>query len=311
MPTRSVALVPRLALLAALAVSCAADPPPPAPPPTITLPPPPPPSPTPAPVALVSPAPEAPLELPGVDTRALDVRERGQWLALVREMLSPCPSVAVPVGQCVAEHRACPACVPAATWLAHAVHEGLAPEQLRARYLAHFDPAGVKALPLEGSPVEGAPDAPVTIVEFVDLECPHCRVGAAMAHDVVAAHPGKVRLVYKAFPLKSHPHAEAAARAAFAADRQGKFWEMAHLLFEGQDHLEARDLEAAARALKLDVARWRADMASPAAAQRVAADRQLGDDLQLKGTPTFYVDGRELDEDDTLEDRVRQELGAP
>ncbi|MGD0525876.1 MAG: thioredoxin domain-containing protein [Polyangiaceae bacterium] len=311
MPTRSVALVPLVASLAVLSASCAAEPPPPAPPPTVTLPPAVPPPPTPAPVTLAAPASEPAPELPGVDTRALDARERAQWATLVREMLSPCPSVAVPVGQCVAEHRACPACVPAATWLAHAVHEGLAPEQLRTRYLAHFDPAGVKTLPLEGSPAKGASDAPVTIVEFVDLECPHCRIGAAMANDVVAAHPGKVRLVYKAFPLKSHPHAEPAARAAFAADAQGKFWEMAHLLFEGQEHLEARDLEAAARALKLDLPRWRAAMASPAVAQRVAADRQLGDDLNLKGTPTFYVDGRELDEDDTLEDRVRQELGAP
>jgi protein-disulfide isomerase len=262
-------------------------------------------------VVLVPSPPEPPTELPGVDTRALDAREHGEWASLVRELMAPCPAVAVPVAECLEERRDCAACAPAARWVARAVHEGLASDPIRARYRSRFDPAGVRTIPLDGSPAKGPPDARVTVVEFVDLECPHCRVGAKLADDVVAAHPGKVRLVFKAFPLSSHVHSEAAARAAFAAGAQGKFWEMAHLLLEGQDHLEARDLEGYARSLKLDLPRWRADLASPAAAQRVAADHKLGEDLQLKGTPTFYVDGRELEEDDVLEDRVREELGGP
>ncbi len=305
MSTRSHALVLLLA-----SAACASEPPPPATPPTVTLPPTPG-SPAPPPIALVPVPPEASPDLPGVDTRALDPRERGEWAALVRELGSPCPAVAVPVAQCVEEKRDCPACVAAASWVAHAVHEGVPSEQIRARYLSRFDPAGVKPLPLDGSPSKGAPDARVTVVEFVDLECPHCRIGARMADEVLAAHPGKVRIVFKAFPLASHPHAEAAARAAFAAKAQGKFWEMAHLLLEGQEHLEPRDIEGYARSLKLDMGRWRADMGSPAVAQRVADDRKLGDDLKLKGTPTFYVDGRELSEDDTIEARVREDLGAP
>jgi protein-disulfide isomerase len=296
--------------LALVLASCAAQPAPPAPPPTVTLPPAQP-LPSPAPAALVPAAPEPASELAGVDTRALDARERAEWSTLVHELLSPCPAVAVPLAQCVAEHRDCRACTPAAAWVARAVHEGLPQEQLRARYLARFDPAAVKTLPLDGSPFRGPADAPVTVFEFVDLECPHCRIGARMADELIAAHPGKVRLVFKSYPLSSHPHAEAAARAAFAAGNQGKFWEMAHALLEGQEHLEPRDLEGYARSLKLDLARWRADLASPAVTQRAAADRQLGNDVQLKYTPLFYVDGRELGEDETLEDRVREELGGP
>jgi protein-disulfide isomerase len=307
MPLRPLAAVLLAAPLVASFASCHADPAPVAPPAVVTLPPPS--VATAMPLVVVAPSPPPPArDLPGVDTHGLDARERAEWADLVRELMAPCLSVAVPVGQCVEEHRDCRACAPAAEWVAHAVHEGLAPEQIRARYLSRFDPVGVKSLPLGGSPSRGPADAPVTVVEFVDLECPHCREGSRQLDAAFDAHPGKVRIVFKSFALSAHPHAEAAARAAFAAGRQGKFWEMEHLLLEGQEHLEPRDIEGYARSLKLDLARWRADMASPAVAQRVAGDRQLGDDLKLRGTPTFYVDGREVAEDDTLEDRIRQEL---
>jgi protein-disulfide isomerase len=307
MRLRSLASMVLPGVLVVALAACPAEPPPAAAPVTVSLPP----APVgtaPVPVVLAPPAPEPPPELPGVDTRALDGREHAEWAALVRELMAPCPSVAVPVGQCVEEHRDCRACAPAATWVAHAVHEGMAREQVRARYLSRFDPSGVKTLPLDGSPSKGAADAPVTVVEFVDLECPHCREGSRQLDAVLDAHPGKVRIVYKSFPLSGHPHAEAAARAAVAAGLQGKFWPMEHLLLEGQEHLEPRDVEGYARSLKLDMARWRTDMASPAVAQRVADDRKLGDDLKILGTPAFYVDGRELGEDDLLEERVRQEL---
>jgi protein-disulfide isomerase len=293
-------------LVVALA-ACHAEPPPVAPPVTVSLPPASAGA-APAPVVLVPVAEKPAPELPGVDTRGLDARERAEWAALVRELMAPCPSVAVPVGQCVEEHRDCRACTPAAAWVAHAVHEGLAPEQVRARYLSRFDPSGVKTLPLDGSPSRGPADAPITVVEFIDLECPHCREGSRQLDAVFDALPGKVRIVFKSFALASHPHAEAAVRAAFAADLQGKFWPMERLLLQGQEHLEPRDIEGYARSLKLDLSRWRADMASPAVAQRAADDRKLGDDLKVPGTPTFYIDGRELGEDDTLEDRVRREL---
>jgi protein-disulfide isomerase len=129
---------------------------------------------------------------------------------------------------------------------------------------------------------------------------------------VLAAHPGKVRLVYKSYTLPFHVHGEPAARAAFAAGMQGKFWEMEHILFERQQHLEAADLERYARMLNLDIAKWKSDMDAPATSERIAHDRQLGEELKLKGTPTIYVNGRELEveQDETLESRVSAELGG-
>ena len=307
MPLRPVASMVPSAVLAMALAACHAEPAPVAPPPTVNLPPAAAVT-TPASVVLAPPATEPSPELHGVDTRALDARELREWSVLVLELMAPCPSMAVSVGQCVAEDRDCRACTPAATWVARAVHQGLAPEQIRARYRSRFDPAGVKTLPLAGSPSRGPADAPVTVVEFVDLECPHCREGSRQLDAVFDAHPGKVRIVFKSFALALHPHAEAAVRAAFAAGLQGKFWPMEHLLLEGQEHLGPRDIEGYARSMKLDLPRWRADMASPAVAQRAADDRKLGDDLAVPGTPTFFVNGRELDEGDTLEERVRGEL---
>jgi protein-disulfide isomerase len=250
--------------------------------------------------------------LAGVDTSPMTPRERHAWSSLVTSLFAPCPDVPVSVAQCVQENRACGGCVRAARWVARAVREGASESQIEHAYKERFDPSAVKTLPLDGSPTRGPDDAPVTIFEFADFECPHCREAVPNLDAVLDAHPGKVRLVYKSFTLPFHVHGEPAARAAFAAGNQGKFWEMEHLLFERQEHLEDADLERYAGMLKLDIPKWKADMASPAITTRIDDDHKLGEELKLKGTPTIYVNGRELDveEDESLEDRVATELGS-
>jgi len=251
--------------------------------------------------------------LPGVDTSAMTPRERREWGALVSELLAPCPSVPVPVAQCVLEHRACGACTQAAKWVASAVRNGASRDQVHRAYGQRFDPSSAKAIPIDGSPTKGPDEAAVTIVELADFECPHCAGAVPVLDAALAAHPGNVRLVYKSYTLQFHARGEPAARAAFAAGGQGKFWEMEHLLFERQQHLEDADLERYAQMLKLDLGKWKADMDSPAVRDRVIHDHKLGEDLKVKGTPTIYVNGRELDieQDESLEERVAAELGVP
>jgi len=251
--------------------------------------------------------------IPGVDTSPMTPRERHAWSSLVTRLLAPCPSVPVPVAQCVEEKRACGACVQAAKWVARAVREGASDDLIQHAYKDRFDPGSVKALPSDGSPTKGRDDAPVTIIEFADFECPHCREAVGQLDAVLAAHPDKIRLVYKSYTLPFHAHGEPAARAAMAAGMQGKFWEMEHLLFERQQHLEDADLQRYAQMLKLDVVRWKADMESSSVKERIAKDRSLGEEMKLKGTPTIYVNGRELDveQEESLEDRVAGELGLP
>jgi protein-disulfide isomerase len=217
----------------------------------------------------------------------------------------------VSVAQCVQEKRTCGACLQAAKWVARAVRDGSSADQIQHAYKDRFDPASVKALPVDGSPTKGPDEAPVTIVEFADFECPHCREAVGLIDAVFAAHPDKIRLVYKAYTLPFHVHGEPAARAAMAAGVQGKFWEMEHLLFERQQHLEEADLQRYAQMLRLDLARWKGDMDSPSVKDRVLKDHNLGEEMKLKGTPTVYVNGRELDveQDESLEERVAGELG--
>jgi protein-disulfide isomerase len=238
-------------------------------------------------------------------------RERKSWSALVSDLLAPCPAVPVPIAQCIQEKRPCGACLQGARWVARAVREGASSDQIRHAYKDRFDPASVKVLPVDGSPTQGPDDAPVTIVEFADFECPHCREAVGQIDAVLAAHPGKVRLVYKSYTLPFHVHGEPAARAAIAAGVQGKFWEMEHLLFERQQNLEDADLVRYAQMLKLDMGHWKADRDSAAAKDRVQKDHTLGEELKLKGTPTIYVNGRELniEQDESLDERVGAELG--
>jgi protein-disulfide isomerase len=250
--------------------------------------------------------------LPGVDISAMTPRERHEWSSAVSEALAPCPNVPVSVAQCVSESRPCGGCLQAAKWLAMAVRQGASADQIRHAYKERFDPGSAKTIPIDGSPTRGPDDAPVTIIEFADFECPHCRDAVPVVDAVVEGHPGKVRLVYKTYTLPFHTRGEPAARAAFAAEKQGKFWEMEHLLFERQLHLEDADLERYAKQLRLDIPKWKADMDAPDVTARIARDRKLGEDLKLRGTPTIFVNGRELDAEaeEPLEMRVDSELGV-
>lgn len=155
------------------------------------------------------------------------------------------------------------------------------------------DPARTYSLPLAGSPLKGPADAPITIVEFADYQCPFCAGSEALIDAVLAAYPTQVRFAYKHFPLTaSHPQALPAALAATAAQRQGKFWEMHALLFANQRALSAEQIEGYARRLGLDMERFRADMASDEVEAQVEADRRLARRAGVRGAPTVFVNGR-------------------
>ena len=254
------------------------------------------------------PTPEVVLD--GVDTAALTPREKKEWGQYVSEFLSPCQNVPVPISQCVQEKRACSKCLPAAKYVLRGVKDGLTREQIEKSYKGRFDAEGVKNVPIDGSPVKGPEGAPITIVEFADFECPHCGEVAPMLDKVVEGHKNDVRMVFKFYPLPGHPHADPAARAAIAAMNQGKFWDMHHALFANQRHLEQTDLDSYAKELGLEVSRFHADMQASATADRIATDKKLGDDLQIGGTPTIFINGRLFDGHQDLHDWIALDLAT-
>ncbi len=141
--------------------------------------------------------------------------------------------------------------------------------------------------------IRGPVDAPYTIVEYADFECPFCS-RATGSVDAVRAHFGdRIRWVYRHLPLDTvHPHATEAARAAEAASTQDRFFRYAPLLFARQDHLETDDLYAYAAELGLDMDRFDADIRSPEVARRVEDDRLDAELMDLHSTPTFFIGDR-------------------
>ncbi len=230
--------------------------------------------------------------LKGVDTSPLTPRERREWAAQVSEILAPCPDVPVSIAQCVSENRACKTCLPAAQFLLKQVQAGKAKKEREDAFHARFDANKTKTIVTGGSPEIGSPDAVVTIVEWADFECPFCRAFYPVLDEIVRKYPSQVRLVYKFYPLGAHPHGELAARAAIAALAQGKFWEMHHLLFENQEHLEQSDLEKYAKALNLDMTKFRADLTSKETTERIEKEKKQADELGLDGTPFLFINGR-------------------
>jgi len=253
---------------------------------------------------------EQDVELPGVDTSQFTPRERHEFSQFVRELPAPCKDVAVPVAQCLLERRACAVCLPAAQAIAKAVREGMSGSQVEDLYKERFDESTSRNIPLAGSPWRGPEDARVVVVEFADFECPFCQKIAPELEAVWEKRRDKVRFVYKYMPLPMHPHGEIAARAAIAAQMQGKFWEMEKLLFANGQHLEQPDLEKYASSIGLDLQKFRADMQSPEAKGRLDADRKVGDDLHIKGTPTIFIDGREYDSKVDMGEWLDQEIAA-
>ena len=140
--------------------------------------------------------------------------------------------------------------------------------------------------------VLGNPDAPVTVLEYGDFECPYCAAAAPVLRQLVEESQGRVKLVFRHFPLAgNHPHALTAALAAEAAGAQGAFWPMHDLLFARQDRLSDVALRAYAEELGLDGSRVVGEAAQEFAA-KVAADFEQGLADEVAGTPTVVVDGQ-------------------
>ena len=143
---------------------------------------------------------------------------------------------------------------------------------------------------------QGDANAPVTLVEYGDYECPHCGRAYPIVKEVQNHFGKRLRFVFRNFPLtESHPHAEKAAETAEFAGAEGKFWEMHDLLFENQERLSAPLFGELARTLALDPLALRKALETREFAPRVRADFSGGARSGVNGTPTFFVNGKRHD----------------
>ena len=249
----------------------------------------------PAPATPTDPAPA--LRLPaGLDTKDLDQHERLLLQEVLEEQYDPCgksrsflDSLAAPDTCAEARKLAGLAVDRIADGLSKKqVVQELLKEQARWASKADFD--------LEGSPRHGEPGpGKKVVVEFFDYQCPHCKLASKPAKEM-AEKTGAV-LYYKMLPLEIHPIAREAALVALAAHRQGKFFAVHDLIFENQERLSSEVIRELAQKAGLDMARLDKDLADPTLTAQLERDVAESTRAKVDGTPTFFVDGYQVEYD--------------
>jgi glutaredoxin len=238
----------------------------------------------------------APTNATEVDVSNLTPRERADYNELTHSLLAPCPELPLSIAECVERRAACNACLPAAHFLHDSISRGHTAPRTESAFRLRFDPKGVSTIDTTGSPVKGEANAPVTVVEWADFECPFCARATSFIDELIKARPARVKLVFKYYPLSGHPHGELTARAAAAADLQGKFWPMHDQMFSSQSAgLDEVRIRAIAKEIGLDLQKFEADWVSDEVKLKVDRDRAEADRLGLQGTPFIWVNGRRVD----------------
>jgi len=163
-----------------------------------------------------------------------------------------------------------------------------------AKVTVRLEPPRTEVAIPAGAPATGPKDAPVTIVEFTDYQCPYCHQSQRAIDEVLTRYSGKVRLVHLDFPLDIHPEAVAAARAARCAGEQGKFWEFHRSLMTQNGSMDEDDLKGRAKKLELKESAFGTCLASARHDEAIQAELHQGTELGVNGTPAYFVNGRML-----------------
>jgi protein-disulfide isomerase len=163
--------------------------------------------------------------------------------------------------------------------------------------------------------IRGNPNAPVTLEEFGDFQCPPCATFAAFGEVLLKEYDTRLRIVFRNFPLEAHEHAREAALAAEAAGLQGRFWEMYDVLYREQAFWtyapNTRELfESYAGTLGLNLDQFKKDMDGEKARERVDSDHARGDSLGIKMTPTLFINDQPVEPKDKNPEGVRAAINA-
>jgi protein-disulfide isomerase len=179
------------------------------------------------------------------------------------------------------------------------------------------DTGTVYAIDTSHNPVRGPKDAPVTVVEFSDFQCPFCAGLQSTLDQVRKAFPKDVRLIYKQYPLNIHPYARQAALASLAAYAQGKFWEMHDKMFQNFKDINDENLRKWAREVGLNVGEFQNAIESGKHDAMVQKDMTDGANAKVLGTPTVFVNGKRLSDKSfegfkkAIQDELAARHGAP
>jgi protein-disulfide isomerase len=187
----------------------------------------------------------------------------------------------------------CRRSISALRYVARLIEQGFTDSEISEKLANRYRAVPPKKIDVADAPMKGSPTAKITLVEFADYECPHCKRFQPVLHQILDEFRSDVKLYFKHYPLPQHTNARLAAEAAVAAQKQGKFWQFQDKLWEKSDDLTPAEIEKAAKDSGLDVAKFRQDLASEAVKARVQKDRSDGAAAGIQATPTLYINGRE------------------
>lgn len=242
--------------------------------------------------------------LPGVDFSGLSAQQKATVLKVLRNSDCSC-GCGMKMAECRIADPKCDYSNNMAKIIIDSVKQGkTADEALQAALTSKWGPPKILSdavqIPVAGAPVTGPANAPLTIVEFSDFQCPYCIAAVPQLHAILKAYPTQIKLIFKQFPLEEHPQADLAASAAVAAQRQGKFWPMYDALFTHSD-LSRKSILNMAKDLGLNVDKLEADMDTTEVRETVERDVQDGNQADVEGTPTIFIDGQRYNGAITLE----------
>jgi protein-disulfide isomerase len=237
--------------------------------------------------------------LPGVDLSGLSAKQKVSVLEILRERPCSC-GCSMKLAECRVMDPACAYSTNLAITVVESVKAGKTkPETLAAvdaSKWAHLQEPKVLddavQIPVAGSPSIGPANAKITIVEFSDFQCPYCAVAIGEINALLKAYPTQLKLIFKQFPLETHPQADLAAAAAIAAHKQGKFWPMHDAMFANRNDLSRKSIMLLAKQNGLNMNQFESDIDSTEVRETVVRDVQDGDRAHVEGTPTLFISGQ-------------------
>lgn len=238
----------------------------------------------------------------------MTAQEVDTLVRLLTRIATPCDGIRTLADELTDSASACPRARGAARFAARRLMEGYGDDEVESQVIRRYRDTEPVAIDLEGCEPLGPEDAEVTVVIFSDFECPHCRRAAETLRELQRDHPTRIRIFFKHFPLDSHPMAMSAARAAVAAQAQGKFWEFHDRVYENQDDIGPGLYVRIATELQMDLDRFESERISQESATRVQRDKLEGQRIGVEATPTIFVNGRRFqDSVEALDEWIEEE----
>lgn len=234
--------------------------------------------------------------LPGIDMSGLTAQQKAEVLKVLRE--DPCScGCGMKLAECRIADPKCAYSTNMAQIIIDSIKQGKTPDEaFQAAATSKWgfpkilsDPVQI---PVQGAPSTGPANAPLTIVEFSDFQCPYCAAAVPQLRAIMKAYPTQIKLIFKEYPLEEHPQADLAATAAVAAQKQGKFWPMYDILFAHPDDLSRKAILGYAKEIGLNVDKLERDMDTTEVRETVERDVQDGNKAEVPGTPTIFINGQ-------------------